>query len=145
MSGKSPLVEEEGGFTLERPLTEPLPAGIEAASGGDVFTVGGAKFQVEDMGEGTVAGGEGQLPRGFEPGEAFRYLDLSEIGGRGRLGVEFFEGETLAFLGRTVSRKEGGVSSASTHCFRDRRGRVRCPAWGAVQPSMCPFLTRRRR
>ncbi len=100
------LVEEEGGFTLERPLTEPLPAGIEAASGGDVFTVGGAKFQVEDMGEGTVAGGEGQLPRGFEPGEAFRYLDLSEIGGRGRLSVEFFEGETLAFLGRTVPRKK---------------------------------------
>ena len=99
------LVEEEGGFTLERPLTEPLPAGIEAASG-DVFTVGGANSQVEDMGEGTVAGGEGQLPRGFEPGEAFRYLDLSEIGGRGRLSVEFFEGETLAFLGRTVPRKK---------------------------------------
>ena len=124
------LVEEEGGFTLERPLTEPLPAGIEAASGGDVFTVGGAKFQVEDMG-GHRRGRRGQLPRGFEPGEAFRYLDLSEIGGRGRLSVEFFEGETLAFLGRTVPRK-GRVSSATARCCRDRRGqqdvlpRVRC-------------------
>ena len=100
------LVGEEGGFTLERPLTEPLPDGISDAQGGDVFTVGGSKFQVDDLGEGTVAGGEGQLPRGFEPGASFRYLDLSEIDGRGRLSVEFFDGETLAFLGRSMSRKK---------------------------------------
>ena len=100
------LVEEEGGYTLERPLTEPLPEGIAEASGGDVFTLDGVKFQVDDLGEGTVVGGEGQLPRGFEPGASFRYLDLSEVGGRGRLSVEFFDGETLAFSGRTVPRKK---------------------------------------
>ena len=98
------LVEEEGGFTLERPYTEPLPEGITSASGGDVFEVGGASFQVDEVGDGTVAGGEGQLPHGFEPGEAFRYVDLSEVGGRGRLSIEHFEDETIAFLGRTVPR-----------------------------------------
>ena len=100
------LVEEEGGYTLERPYTEPLPEGLTDAAGGETYTVGGTRFQVDETGQGHVVGGEGQLPRGFEPGEAFRYVDLSEVGGRGRLSVEVMEGQTLAYLGRAVPRSK---------------------------------------
>jgi hypothetical protein len=100
------LVEDEGRFFLEKAVEKALPTGIEDAGIGDEFTVLGQRFQVVEAGEGTVRGGEGQLPRGFEPWSSFRYVDLSAIGGDERLTLEISGGEVEAFIGRLVPRDE---------------------------------------
>jgi len=96
------LIEEEGTFTLETPIENRLPDGLIEGSIGDSFTYMGASYQIVETGSATVKGGEGQLLKSFTPGEKFRYVDLTQVYGNGRLTVEVFDGEVHGFIGQTL-------------------------------------------
>jgi hypothetical protein len=96
------LIEDEGRIFIETAVDPVLPVGIDTAGLGDSFNIDGRRFQATDIGESQVAGFEGQLPRGFEPDERFRYVDLTEIDGNGRLSIEVAGTEITAFVGRPV-------------------------------------------
>ena len=100
------LVEDEGRFFLERAIDKALPEGIAAAGLGDEFSVLGQRFQVVEAGEGVIRGGEGQLPRNFEPEGVFRYIDLGAVSGDERLTIEVADGEIEAFIGRPIPSDE---------------------------------------
>jgi hypothetical protein len=98
------LIEEEGRFRLDKAVDNGLPKGIADAAIGDAFRVLGQDFQVTETGEAKVAGGEGQLPRDFKPGEKIRFLELSAIKGKEILSIEV-SGEVVdGFVGHALSR-----------------------------------------
>ena len=83
-----------------------LPAGLIDGQVGDQFSFLGVQYQIAERGEATVLGGEGQLPKRFEPGEQFLYIDLAEVGGRGRLTAEIFDGQSIGFVGRILRHNQ---------------------------------------
>ena len=139
------LVEDEGRFFLEKAVDKVLPSGIEDSGIGDEFTVLGQRFQVVEAGSGTVQGGEGQLPRSFEPGSSFRFVDLSAIGGDERLTLEISGGEVEAFIGRLVPRDELSFpKNYSPPSSREKGQGQECEGCGAaleIVPLPEPTLT----
>ncbi|MEZ4318055.1 MAG: DUF4178 domain-containing protein [Myxococcota bacterium] len=97
------LVEDEKDYALEEPL-DAVPQGAHAGLElGDPVYVDGTRFEVREVGDARIEGGEGQLPRRIQPGETVRYADLLEIGGWRVLNLEISaDGEVEAFLGRAV-------------------------------------------
>ena len=132
------LVEEEGGFTLERPLTEPLPAGIEAASGGDVFTVGGAtRWRIWARAPSRAA--KASFRAGSNPARRF----ATSTSRRSAAAVDSVwsssKGKRWPFLGGP-SRERRWIFLGDGALLQRPSRAARCPASGAVPPSMCgPF------
>jgi hypothetical protein len=97
------LVEDAKSYTLEIPYEKALPEGAADTSVGHSFVIGGQSYTVRETGWATCSGGEGQLPRGFTPGERTRYIDAATPDGAGVFTMEVdSEGEVSAWSGRPV-------------------------------------------
>ena len=149
------LVEDARRYTLEKALPQ-VPGGASADMRvGEVLLVGSRRYQVDELGEATCLGGEGQLPRGIQPGQTYRFVDLSEVNGDARLTREIAAAGTgEAFVGRGVP--PGQVQFAPDP-HRDHRGPeqteavkgLNCPNCGGsftlprqgepAQTATCPY------
>lgn len=128
------LVEDARRYTLERALGKPVPGAHPDMSLGDELTLGSRRYQVDEVGEATCKGGEGQLPRGIRPGEVYRFIDLTEIDGTARLTLEFGAGGSAeAFVGRDVPaeavRFKGGAAPSPLDTTQEARS-LSCPNCG---------------
>jgi len=95
------LVEDERRYALEWRI-EPPEGLTPDLTLGDRLDHDGVTYEVRETGPARVDGGEGQLPRSFQPGEAIRYADLAEIDGERLLLVEFAEDGPEVFAGRAI-------------------------------------------
>ena len=99
--GRAWLVEDEGQFSVLQRLETPAPA-VEAVRPGQTVRVGGLEVQVDEVGEATVVGAEGQLGVEVLPGETIRYVDGSA--GETEVSIEYAEAGAEVFAGRPVDR-----------------------------------------
>lgn len=102
-AGRAWLVEDEGAFSILQeqagvtapPFEEARPAGSLRLGGLDVF--------VDEVGEATVVGAEGQLGGVILPGEVIRYVD--GVAGEREVSVEYGERGVEVYVGRPVPRE----------------------------------------
>lgn len=140
------LIEEEGGFKLEKTVEDPgLSTEMTQAEIGTTFRLLGQDFQVVETGAGTVAGGEGQLPRGFVPGERFQYVVMAAIIGKDRLSIEVAGGDVQGFMGHSIKNSSVDFPvSWSPSTTREEAKSFSCSGCGAsldVRPLPKPVKT----
>jgi len=126
------LVEDEKRYALEAPV--PVPDGAhEGMVVGDQLTVQGVTYEVREVGDAVVEGIEGQVPRAVEAGQAFRYVDLSELWGERVLLLEFAPGAAAeVFAGRAVPAEEVELSGGRRSTPQAEAAKtIRCPSCGA--------------
>jgi len=101
------IVEDERSYALERPGGHvDLALGDAAVPAiGAVVRHMGTDFQVDEVGVATCVGGEGSLPRHIEPGETYRFVDLTAVGGDAILAIELCD-PPQAYVGRAVPASE---------------------------------------
>jgi len=128
------LIEDEKSYALEAALAA-VPEGAHPAMElGDGVVVGGARFEVRELGEATCDGGEGQLPRVIQPGETYRFFDLIEIGGSRLLSIEFDpDGTGQAFVGKPIEAEQVRfkASERPTGMAVQRASTITCASCGA--------------
>lgn len=97
------VVEDERSYALERPGGNvDLVLGEDGTPAlGDVVRHMGTDFQVDEIGTAICLGGEGMLPRHIQPGETYRFVDLTEVGGDRILAIELTD-PPEAYVGRAV-------------------------------------------
>jgi hypothetical protein len=96
------LVEDEKTYVLEHEFHGDLPVDVEALQVGQVFELEGGRFEVREIGEGRCVGGEGQLPRGIQPGERYRFIDCIELAGNRVVSIEAGPDGHDVFVGEDV-------------------------------------------
>ncbi len=80
------IVEDEKTYSVEQPTTGiVVPSDIAL---GTRLELDGSTFEVDEIGTARCIGGEGQLPRTFQPGETYHYFDATEIGSKNVLSIE---------------------------------------------------------
>ena len=102
-AGRAWLVEDEGAFSVlqRQPKTAAPP--FEEAAPGATLRVGDLDVFVDEIGEATVVGAEGQLGGEILPGETIRYVD--GVAGDREVSVEYGERAVEVFVGRPVPRE----------------------------------------
>jgi hypothetical protein len=104
------IVEDERSYALERPGGE-VDLVLDADGApvlGAIVRHMGKDFQVDELGSATCVGGEGVLPRHIEPGETYRFVDLTAVNDDAILAIELGEpGEPpQVYVGRAVPASE---------------------------------------
>lgn len=97
------LVEDEGAFSMmqQRPGVEAPP--FDSVKPGDTIQTGDLDIFVDEVGEATIVGAEGQLGAQILPGEVIRYIDGSA--GDSEVSIEYGEKAIEVFVGRVVPRE----------------------------------------
>jgi hypothetical protein len=133
-TGSRWLVEDEKRYSLERAIDMPRGA-HEGMALGDQLVVSHRNYEVREVGDAVVEGVEGQVPKKVEPGQVFRYVDLAELGGSGKLLLEFPpDGPGHAFAGRVV-----GLGSVRLYGGHQRAvvERVEAPSADSIHCGQC--------
>ena len=97
------LVEDEGAFSLVRQQDGIETPPFESVNPGDTIRTGELEVFVDEVGEATIVGAEGQLGAAILPGEAIRYVDGSM--GQAEVSIEYGERAVEVFVGRAVPRE----------------------------------------
>ena len=80
------IVEDEKTYSVEQPTRDvEIPPDAQL---GTRLELDGSTFEIDEIGSARCIGGEGQLPRMFQPGEEYDYFDASEIGSQNVLSIE---------------------------------------------------------
>jgi hypothetical protein len=128
------LAEDEGELFLEEAmqLMTPVPP-VDELEPGMQIVLNDTLGIVEEIGEATCMGGEGQIPFEVEIGEVYPYVDGTAPDGSFIFGLEYDseEGPPRAFKGQALSVKDG-KSGAGAHAHeRTESGEVvRCASCG---------------
>ena len=103
-AGRAWLTEDEGQFSILQIQDEAEAPPFEAVQVGRTIAVAGRDVFVDEIGEATVVGGEGQLGAEILPGEVVRYVDGSA--GEDQVSIEYGEdGAVEVFVGRPIPRE----------------------------------------
>ncbi len=97
------LVEDEGAFSIVQQRADVEAPPFESVSPGDTIRTGKLDIFVDEVGEATIVGAEGQLGAQILPGEAIRYVDGSM--GEAEVSIEYGESAVEVFVGRAVPRE----------------------------------------
>ena len=96
------LTEDDHELALESPVSGEGVAAFDQYHPGQSFMLGDQWFVVEEVGEATCLGIEGQLPNDVLPGETYPYVDAASPDGRYTLGIEYDASPPTVFRGRWV-------------------------------------------
>ena len=102
-AGRAWLVEDEGTFSISQLQEDADAPPFESVRPGQTVRIAGRDVFVDEVGEATVVGGEGQLGAEILPGETIRYVDGSA--GEEEVSVEYAEAGAEVFVGRPVPRE----------------------------------------
>lgn len=102
-AGKAWLIEDEGAFAIVQQRDDIEAPAFDSVSPGDRFQTGGLDVFVDEVGEATVVGAEGQLGAQILPGETIRYIDGSA--GEKEVSIEYGELAVEVFVGRPIPRE----------------------------------------
>ncbi len=102
-AGKAWLIEDEGAFSIVQQRDDLEAPAFDSVSPGDRFQTGGLDVFVDEVGEATVVGAEGQLGAQILPGETIRYIDGSA--GEKEVSIEYGELAVEVFVGRPIPRE----------------------------------------
>ena len=100
--GRVWLVEDEGAFSVFQRHDATVPD-VDSVRVGQTIRVGELAVFVDEVGEATVVGAEGQLGAGILPGETIRYVDGSA--GAQEVSIEYGETGVEVFVGRPVAHE----------------------------------------
>ena len=100
-AGRAWLIEDEGQFSALQLRDVPAPP-FDDVRPGQTIRVGDLEVQVDEVGEATVVGAEGQLGVVILPGETIRYIDGSA--GETEVSIEYTEAGVEVFSGRPIDR-----------------------------------------
>ena len=102
-AGRAWLVEDEGAFSILQKHDGIDAPAFEEVRPGDTIRTGDLDVFVDEVGEATIVGGEGQLGAGLLPGETIRYVDGSA--GESEVSIEYGERGIEVFVGRAIPRE----------------------------------------
>ena len=94
------LTEDNHELSLQSKVDGVPVEPFESFHVGLAFSLVDQTFVVEEMGEAQCIGIEGDLPRTFELGETYPFVDASTRDGRHALGIEFDDDPPSVYLGR---------------------------------------------
>ncbi|MFH0821587.1 MAG: DUF4178 domain-containing protein, partial [Pseudomonadota bacterium] len=128
------LAEDEGELFLEKPLVLNSPAPpFDELFAGMQFALNDEPVMVEELGEATCVGGEGQVPFAVELGEKYKYADGTATDGGFVFGLEYDErtGAPTAFKGKALSPKRLKREKAVPGQIQGKYGQViQCASCG---------------
>ena len=102
-AGRAWLLEDEGTFSVQQLQENADAPPFESVRIGQTVRVAGRDVFVDEIGEATVVGGEGQLGAEILPGEVVRFVDGTS--GEDEVSVEYGEAGVEVFVGRPVARE----------------------------------------
>ena len=100
-AGRAWLIEDEGQFSALQ-LRDVSAPPFEDVRPGQSIRVGDLEVQVDEVGDATVVGAEGQLGVEILPGETIRYVDGSA--GETEISIEYTAAGVEVFSGKPVPR-----------------------------------------
>ncbi len=128
------LTEDEGELFLEKPveLNVPVPA-FEELEPGMTININDKPGIVEELGQATCIGGEGQIPFQIELGEVYPYADGSGPAGDYSFGLEYDKdgNQPTAFLGKILSVNKSKQEKAGYAARAKTTETIRCPSCGS--------------
>ena len=116
-------------------------AGLEA---GAQIKLGDNEFTVAEVGEGTAAGAEGEIPFDFHPGETHPFADL--YGPEGQFATLDYGSQPAGYIGWQVSLDEigmAGLRAAEKEAKRIEAKDVSCPQCAGSLKLQAPDETKR--
>lgn len=108
--GEAWFAEDDGTFKLYTETMGFVDLGDRSQlSAGQNLTIGDTRMMIQEIGDATVQGGEGELGFYIEPGTNVTYID--GITNEGIISIEFTEKELEIFNGRPLRRSDIEVSN----------------------------------
>lgn len=101
-AGRAWLVEDEGAFSILQEQPDVTAPPFEEARPAGSMRIGSLEMFVDEVGEATVVGAEGQLGGEILPGEVIRYVD--GVAGDREVSVEYGERAVEVYVGRPIPR-----------------------------------------
>ena len=117
---------------------------MDSIQAGGVVQLKDNEFTVAEIGQGTIAGAEGDIPYSFTPGEEHTFADL--YGKEGQFASLDYGGEPAAFFGWQVSLAEiglAGVAAAPKDAKAISARQVACPNCAGALTLQAPDETMR--
>jgi hypothetical protein len=141
------LAEAQGRFymTFQKKVKDgsELPS-LESLEAGAKIQLGDNEFTVAEVGEGTAAGAEGEMPFDFHPGETHPFADL--YGPEGQYATLDYGSQPAGYIGWQVSLDEigmAGLRAAEKDAKRIAAKDVSCPQCAGSLKLQAPDETKR--